>query len=301
MIAMLVAEGHQIGCGNSSGATAHARTLRVGLYCDREDWILGTIARQIRRVLEPSGLFDFVIGSWRHFLESPVSQIREFRHCDIIHWLTPHGYLELGKLFPGSRDICTIHHCLPDDGIWPGTFRNTKVLTVSKLSRQALEARGFQGVEIIHDGVDPDLFAPLGQEYCRRLLDVGFGIPLIGFFGKGSSNPQDRKGAEVLVSVASVLASKREVGFLLSGEGWEALACQLESVGARVWQRRVDSLDEMPLLYGAIDVYLCTSRIEGGPVPVLEAMACERPVVSTPVGHVPEVIQAWGEWVACPH
>ena len=44
-------------------------------------------------------------------------------------------------------------------------------------------------------------------------------------------------------------------------------------------------------LYQECDVFLCTSVAEGGPLPVLEAMATGRPVVSTPVGVVPEAVQ----------
>jgi len=49
--------------------------------------------------------------------------------------------------------------------------------------------------------------------------------------------------------------------------------------------------EEMPAFYNEIDVYLCASRTEGGPLPVLEAGACGRPVVSTPVGIVPELVR----------
>jgi hypothetical protein len=45
----------------------------------------------------------------------------------------------------------------------------------------------------------------------------------------------------------------------------------------------------MPAFYGAIDVYVCVSEIEGTPNPVLEAMACGIPIVSTDVGIVPQV------------
>jgi hypothetical protein len=46
----------------------------------------------------------------------------------------------------------------------------------------------------------------------------------------------------------------------------------------------------LPELYSALDVYLLTSRVEGGPCTVFEAMACETAVVSTRVGAVPNLI-----------
>lgn len=41
---------------------------------------------------------------------------------------------------------------------------------------------------------------------------------------------------------------------------------------------------EMVEWYNSIDVFVCTSIAEGGPLPILEAMACGRPVFSTDVG-----------------
>jgi len=47
---------------------------------------------------------------------------------------------------------------------------------------------------------------------------------------------------------------------------------------------------EMPKFYRDIDVYLCASKSEGTPNPVLEAAASARAVISTPVGIVPMLI-----------
>jgi hypothetical protein len=58
------------------------------------------------------------------------------------------------------------------------------------------------------------------------------------------------------------------------------------SASATGYIRKLD----LPLLYSALDVYLLTSRVEGGPCTVFEAMACETAVVSTRVGAVPEII-----------
>lgn len=44
--------------------------------------------------------------------------------------------------------------------------------------------------------------------------------------------------------------------------------------------------------YRSLDVYMCASRTEGTPNPCLEAAACGVPVVSTPVGNMPELIRS---------
>jgi hypothetical protein len=51
------------------------------------------------------------------------------------------------------------------------------------------------------------------------------------------------------------------------------------------------SREEMREWYADIDVFLCTASTEGTPMPPLEAMACGRPVITTPVGDLPDIVQ----------
>ncbi|HJO07510.1 MAG TPA: glycosyltransferase family 4 protein, partial [Chloroflexota bacterium] len=56
-------------------------------------------------------------------------------------------------------------------------------------------------------------------------------------------------------------------------------------------RRWVETPDDLADCYRRSRLLLCTSYSEGGPRVVLEAMACATPVVSTPVGVVPELIE----------
>lgn len=49
---------------------------------------------------------------------------------------------------------------------------------------------------------------------------------------------------------------------------------------------------EMPDWYAGIDVFVCASESESGPLPVLEAIAAGLPVVTTNVGVVPALVEA---------
>ena len=129
--------------------------MKIGLYCDNEDWALGYLALQIKRVHGNGGGLTFLVTSWKRFMESPVSQVRALRRCGIIHWLTAHGYFEYGSLFPKIRQICTIHHILPGDNLYPQRFQGVRVLTVSRLSQRALDQRGFPASVIDPRGPPP--------------------------------------------------------------------------------------------------------------------------------------------------
>jgi glycosyltransferase involved in cell wall biosynthesis len=58
--------------------------------------------------------------------------------------------------------------------------------------------------------------------------------------------------------------------------------------------------DRVPLYMNACDALLMTSFLEGSPNVVKEAMACNLPVVSVPVGDVPELLAGVKGCVTCP-
>jgi glycosyltransferase involved in cell wall biosynthesis len=57
-----------------------------------------------------------------------------------------------------------------------------------------------------------------------------------------------------------------------------------DAISFRGWQK------DMPAVYSELDIVVLTSKNEGTPVTIIEAMAASRPVVATAVGGVPDLI-----------
>ena len=145
-------------------------------------------------------------------------------------------------------------------------------------------------VTVVPHGVDSKIFQ-------RKKIDPSrFGIPdgrfVLGFVGsKGSDLDRGRKGIDVLLDVIRKAASRLpNLHVVLGGPGWEKDVGDLTAQGISASATGYIRKSDLPALYSALDVYLQTSRVEGGPCTVFEAMACETVVVSTRVGAVPELI-----------
>lgn len=75
----------------------------------------------------------------------------------------------------------------------------------------------------------------------------------------------------------------------------ESLKAEGKSIQLLVADRAVSFIphEQMPKYYAKIDVLVCVSQMEGTPNPVLEAMACGVPIISTDVGIVSEAFGFW--------
>lgn len=148
-------------------------------------------------------------------------------------------------------------------------------------------------------GIDLERF-PLGDEAARRTARTLLGIPqsafVIGSFQKDGVGwaeglePKAIKGPDVLVAVLERLRLP-ELYVLLTGpaRGW--VRRELERLGIPYGHAQLASRDELASAYHALNVYLVTSRQEGGPKSVLEAMAAGAPLVTTRVGQATEIVR----------
>ena len=140
----------------------------------------------------------------------------------------------------------------------------------------------------------------------RRLLGIPDSAVVIGSFQKDGNGwkegmePKFVKGADVLLDTVKLLRdSIPELFVLLSGPARGFVMAGLEKIQVPYKHLFVDSYEELWRLYHALDVYLVTSRQEGGPKGVLESMAAGIPLVTTRVGQAMDIVKSgFNGWVA---
>lgn len=135
---------------------------------------------------------------------------------------------------------------------------------------------------------------PLSRDDARAALGLEDGSRHVGWVGRLSLE----KAPDLAVRALAALPAG-DVALSLVGDGpmradLEALAT---SLGVRDRVRFHGLLDGAGRFMRAFDVLLLSSRTEGTPIVVLEAMAAGLPIVATRVGGVPDVVEGVAELV----
>jgi glycosyltransferase involved in cell wall biosynthesis len=151
-------------------------------------------------------------------------------------------------------------------------------------------------VTVVHNGVEPTRLNPSPDARQTACTELGIpnDVPLI-LSGGGL---EYRKGVDVLLQALAQVYRHRGIGnessavCLVAGDGplrpnLQALAHQL---GLRDQVRFLGFRPDLPAVMAAADLLVLSSRWEGCPMVVLEAMALGLPIVATSVGGVPELI-----------
>ena len=267
--------------------------LRVLLVPDSTHWILGTIAKSIATANPMDG--TIVSGPVLGEMFADGDAIAE--RFDLVHFLCPYASREWLPRLADKMPVVTSHHHVTSWDLIRHNIDGDAIIAGSQEWVRDLETRGADMSRVfrVPYGVDVDLFAPSSEddkERSREALGLTGAGPVVGFFAKRASNDDDRKGTDVFVD-AMLRLNERDKGAaaLIVGPGWKDLVRRFHARGIRTaWIPFAADTSRLPPLYRALDFYWVTSRVEGGPVPLLEAMSTGMCCLSTPVGLALEVI-----------
>ena len=147
-------------------------------------------------------------------------------------------------------------------------------------------------IRAIPNGCDATIFHPRDRNEARAALGIDADAELVVYVGR----LVPEKGLRELLDAMATLAPQRpKLQLALVGEG--PMRAELDAKVAadstlRVHLPGAQGPHEVARWMAASDLVTLPSYSEGHPNVLVEALACGRPVVATPVGGIPEVVDA---------
>ena len=127
----------------------------------------------------------------------------------------------------------------------------------------------------------------------HKIPDSAF---IIGSFQKDSNGwtnskePKLVKGPDIFIDTIKILKEKiKELFVILAGPQRGYIKEHLNKNNINFLHFEIDNKKDLNYLFNCLDVYLITSRQEGGPKTFLESLACQIPVVTTNVGQIKDL------------
>ena len=230
----------------------------------------------------------------------------------IIHFGSQYMWMAWGRhLSRSNKYVTSFFHGKHEDG--PEIARHiddfilstkylSKIITASSIVEKRLINWGIEKDKIVRIpiGVDTKKFVlpnyQLKQE-SRLLFNIPKNFIVIGSFQKDGVGwnkglePKLIKGPDIFLKALEILKKEGFPIFVfLTGPARGFIKNGLDKLKIPWVHRYVKNHNDLVKIYNTLDLYLVTSREEGGPMSLMESMATGVPIVSTNVGMAPDLI-----------
>ena len=149
-------------------------------------------------------------------------------------------------------------------------------------------------VHVIHNGIDPEIYRPQRSPDTLARFGINLSRPFVLFNGRITR----QKGLPHLLAAALKLDRQYQLVIVASSPDTPEIAAEVAALAGRVaaergnlvWIDHFISREDLIHLHSHAAVFVCPSIYEPFGLVILEAMACETPVVASRVGGIPEIV-----------
>ena len=254
--------------------------MKIFCHIPRENWIVDRMGNEFKKYSSHDVSFDkiendtniiWLFASWC-WNQIPKSVIKE------------------------KKVVCTIHHEVPwkfneerkQNFLLRDQFVD-KYLTYTKETSDLIFNLTGKESKIIPHWVNTDIWKIIDKDQCRKDLNLPKDKFLIGSFqrdteGSDLKSPKLEKGPDIFIDKVVEISKFKNVHVLLGGWRRQYVINKLIENNIKYSYFELPDNDIINKMYNALDLYLISSRCEGGPQSLFEASYLNIPILSTKSG-----------------
>lgn len=231
--------------------------------------------------------------------------------ADYIWYIAPWNYLyiptgytfsEWQALLKSKKVVATIHHIDADNlsaGKYSRQFKFIKIYasqihSICPQTTRDIQKLGIFDIPIITKYLwerDPKFYSVSSEEKAK--LRKKYGIDSDSFVIGSFQNDKTSKAPEIFLNIVlDMIKMGRKIEVILSGRNRNFLTYNFVNLEVKYRYFSMVPLEVINELYNCLDLYVVSSRYEGGPRSIIECALTRTPIISTRVGIAPEFMDA---------
>ena len=264
--------------------------MKIFFHVPRENWFVDRMG------------VEFMKKS-RHDVVSEMS-FQNVLDCDVVWLAASWCWKQIPiELLQRKKVLCTIHHEVPQkfDHARELEFKRRDEIVdayhvpceqterfIEKYTKKPIHRVGYWCNDL--------LWPILNNLQCKLKNKIPTDKFVIGSFqrdteGSDQTKPKLEKGPDLFCDyVAGFKKNGKDVHVLLSGWRRQYVMQRLSDMEIPYSYFELPALETLSELYSACDLYVVSSRYEGGPQAILECAQKKVPLVSTNVGMAPDIV-----------
>ena len=260
--------------------------MKIHLNSAKENWVVDRFREE-----------------WYKYNSSISTKI--IRNSDIVWIISPWTWKKINKkILSKKKVICSIYHLdedkfdekqldefnLRDEYVdfYHVISENTKK-QIKKLTNKPIVSIPFW----VNQEIWKDIYE---KDILREKYKLDLDSYLIGSFqrdteGKDLISPKLSKGPDQFIKIIKEYKEKnKKIGVILAGKRRNFIIENLEKLDIPFNYFEMVDFKELNELYNCLDLYIVSSRYEGGPQAVMECAITRTPIISTDVGVASEIL-----------
>lgn len=224
---------------------------------------------------------------------------------DTVWIIAPWIWKKIPRIFLIKKKVlCTIHHFedrdLTGDGL-KDFYRRDKYITayhvISKPTYEQLKKLTGKSIFCSPFWVNEKIWYEIeDKSKLKDKLGIEKSDYLVGSFqrdteGHDLKSPKLIKGPDRLLQILQFINNeKKDLLVILAGTRRQYLINKLNEMSIKFKYFELTDYKKLNELYNILDLYIVSSRVEGGPQAILECSITKTPVISTDVGIAKEIL-----------